>query len=256
MIGFIREIAVEAGKIAVEGGSRLTASDIHVKGTPTDLVTEIDRKVEAYLTGRIRERFPDHGIFGEENGETAGAGEYRWVIDPIDGTVNFIHGFPYYSISIALQKQGKTVAGVVYSPRLNELYAAEAGRGAALNGEPLRVSGCTALADSLLATGFACVRARIRPDNLELLPGIVRQIQGIRRNGSAALDLCNVAAGRFDGYWEFALNLYDVAAGALILQEAGGRVTDLTGRNRWPEAGICATNGLIHAELLKELQRR
>lgn len=141
-------------------------------------------------------------------------------------------------------------------PRLNELYAAEAGRGAALNGEPLRVSGCAALADSLLATGFACVRAGIRPDNLEQLPGIVRQIQGIRRNGSAALDLCNVAAGRFDGYWEFALNLYDVAAGALILQEAGGRVTDLAGRNRWPEAGICATNGLIHAELLKELQRQ
>ena len=238
MLGFIREIAVEAGKIAVEGGSRLTASEIHVKGTPTDLVTEIDRKVEAYLTGRIRERFPDHGIFGEESGETAGAGEYRWVIDPIDGTVNFIHGFPYYSISIALQKQGKTVAGVVYSPRLNELYAAAAGHGAALNGQPLRVSGCAALADSLLATGFACVRAGIRPDNLELLPGIVRQIQGIRRNGSAALDL------------------YDVAAGALILQEAGGRVTDLAGRNRWPEAGICATNGLIHAELLKELQRQ
>ena len=256
MLGFIREIAVEAGKIAVEGGSRLTASEIHVKGTPTDLVTETDRKVEAYLTGRIRERFPDHGIFGEESGETAGAGEYRWVIDPIDGTVNFIHGFPYYSISIALQKQGKTVAGVVYSPRLNELYAAAAGHGAALNGQPLRVSGCAALADSLLATGFACVRAGIRPDNLELLPGIVRQIQGIRRNGSAALDLCNVAAGRFDGYWEFALNLYDVAAGALILQEAGGHVTDLTGRNRWPEAGICATNSLIHAELLKELQRQ
>ncbi len=256
MLGFIREIAVEAGKIAVEGGSRLTASEIHVKGTPTDLVTEIDRKVEAYLTGRIRERFPDHGIFGEESGETAGAGEYRWVIDPIDGTVNFIHGFPYYSISIALQKQGKTVAGVVYSPRLNELYAAAAGHGAALNSQPLRVSGCAALADSLLATGFACVRAGIRPDNLELLPGIVRQIQGIRRNGSAALDLCNVAAGRFDGYWEFCLNLYDVAAGALILQEAGGRVTDLAGRNRWPEAGICATNGLIHAELLKELQRQ
>ena len=151
MLGFIREIAVEAGKIAVEGGSRLTASEIHVKGTPTDLVTEIDRKVEAYLTGRIRERFPDHGIFGEESGETAGAGEYRWVIDPIDGTVNFIHGFPYYSISIALQKQGKTVAGVVYSPRLNELYAAAAGHGAALNGQPLRVSGCAALADSLLS---------------------------------------------------------------------------------------------------------
>ena len=178
------------------------------------------------------------------------------MIDPIDGTVNFIHGFPYYSISIALQKQGKTVAGVVYSPRLNELYAAAAGHGAALNGQPLRVSGCAALADSLLATGFACVRAGIRPDNLELLPGIVRQIQGIRRNGSAALDLCNVAAGRFDGYWEFCLNLYDVAAGALILQEAGGRVTDLASRNRWPEAGICATNGLIHAELLKELQRQ
>ena len=174
MLGFIREIAVEAGKIAVEGGSRLTASEIHVKGTPTDLMTEIDRKVEAYLTGRIRERFPDHGIFGEESGETAGAGEYRWVIDPIDGTVNFIHGFPYYSISIALQKQGKTVAGVVYSPpaertvrrgsrarsrperRTAPGFRLCRARGFAA-GHRFRLRACGDPAQSVLSRAFACV---------------------------------------------------------------------------------------------------
>ena len=256
MLEFIEKIAREAGRIAVEGGTHLTAGQIHAKGTPTDMVTEIDRRVEEFLVDAIRRRYPEHGIFGEETGRTAGSSTWCWVIDPIDGTTSFIHGFPYYSISIACRKEERTEAGVVYAPRLGELFRAERGRGAQLNGDTIHVSDCAELKSALMATGFACVRAGVRPDNLDLMPELVRSIQGVRRCGSAALDLCNVAAGRFDGYWEFCLNLYDVAAGALILQEAGGRVTDLAGRNRWPEAGICATNGLIHAELLRELQRQ
>lgn len=256
MLEFIRKIAIEAGKIAVAGGNSLTASEIYVKNTPTDMVTAIDRKVESYLTKEIRQHFPDHGIFGEENGETLGNSEYRWVIDPIDGTANFIHGIPCYSISIASQKFSETVMGVVYSPLLNELYTAEVGQGAYLNGKAIHVSNSKSLEQSILVTGFACVRAGIRPDNLDLLPNIARLLQGIRCNGSAALDLCHVAAGRVDGYWEFELNLYDVAAGSLIVKEAGGYVTDSAGQNHWPEMGICAGNEIIHAALLNELQRK
>ena len=256
MLEFTRKIAIEAGKIAIAGGKSLTSSEIYVKNTPTDMVTAIDREVEAYLTGEIRKRFPEHGIFGEENGETAGSGEYRWVIDPIDGTTNFIHGIPYYSISIALQKLGKTIIGVVYSPRLNELYAAEAGKGAYLNGQAIHVSNSKSLEQSVLATGYACMRARLRPDNLDILPSIARLLQGIRSNGSAALDLCHVATGPLDGYWEFNLNLYDIAAGALIVQEAGGCVTDSAGQDQWPKMGILATNKIIHAAMLKEFQRQ
>ena len=196
---FIEEIAREAGRIAVEGGRHLTSGQIHVKATPTDMVTEIDRRVEEFLVEAIRRRYPEHGIFGEETGRTAGDSDWCWVIDPIDGTTSFIHGFPYYSISIACRKAGRTEAGVVYAPRLGELFSAERGGGARLNGEAIHVSACTELKSALMATGFACVRAGIRPDNLDLMPELVRSIQGVRRCGSAALDLCNVAAGRFDG---------------------------------------------------------
>lgn len=203
MLEFIEKIAREAGRIAVEGGTHLTAGQIHAKGTPTDMVTEIDRRVEEFLVDAIRRRYPEHGIFGEETGRTAGSSTWCWVIDPIDGTTSFIHGFPYYSISIACRKEGRTEAGVVYAPRLGELFRAERGRGAQLNGDTIHVSDCAELKSALMATGFACVRAGVRPDNLDLMPELVRSIQGVRRCGSAALDLCNVAAGRFDGYWEW-----------------------------------------------------
>ena len=253
---FIEEIAREAGRIAVEGGRHLTSGQIHVKATPTDMVTEIDRRVEEFLVEAIRRRYPEHGIFGEETGRTAGDSDWCWVIDPIDGTTSFIHGFPYYSISIACRKAGRTEAGVVYAPRLGELFSAERGGGARLNGEAIHVSACTELKSALMATGFACVRAGIRPDNLDLMPELVRSIQGVRRCGSAALDLCNVAAGRFDGYWEWGLQLYDIAAGALILEEAGGRITDYAGGAEYPEKGVAATNGLLQEKLLPFLVRK
>ena len=256
MLEFIEKIAREAGRIAVEGGTHLTAGQIHAKGTPTDMVTEIDRRVEEFLVDAIRRRYPEHGIFGEETGRTAGSSTWCWVIDPIDGTTSFIHGFPYYSISIACRKEGRTEAGVVYAPRLGELFRAERGRGAQLNGDTIHVSDCAELKSALMATGFACVRAGVRPDNLDLMPELVRSIQGVRRCGSAALDLCNVAAGRFDGYWEWGLQLYDIAAGALILEEAGGRITDYSGGAEYPETGVAATNGLLQEKLLPFLVRK
>ncbi len=246
----MKKLAVDAGKLAQAGGERLSAADIRAKDNPADMVTVVDREVEEFICAEIRKRYPDHGVFGEETGHSGDETEYCWIIDPIDGTTSFIHGFPYYSVSIGLRHRDQFIAGVVYAPAMNELFAAERGRGATLNGRPIHVSACTVMRHALLATGFACVRAQMRPDNFDYLPEIARSIQGIRRCGSAALDLCNVAAGRFDGYWEFALNLYDIAAGVLILEEAGGRLTDLSGGNNYPEKGIVATNGALHDALL------
>ena len=250
MIDFIRELASAAGKLAAEGRRTLSEAEIHTKRSSADLVTAVDRRVEEFICAEIRRRHPGHGIFGEETGRSGDPAEYCWIIDPIDGTTSFVHGFPYYSVSIALQYRGRTVAGAVCAPELGELFHAEAGKGAFLNGGRIRVSATGELSRALLATGFGCVRARMRPDNFDYLPEITRRVQDIRRCGSAALDLCNVAAGRFDGYWEFALQSYDIAAGVLILEEAGGRVTDIGGGGDWPANGFIATNGTLHPALL------
>ena len=250
MLEFIKQLAVEAGKRVLAGGARLTAADIRAKENPADMVTVVDREVEAFIRGEIEKAYPDHGIYGEETGRAREGAEFRWLIDPIDGTTGFIHGFPYYSVSIALLHRGRREAGVVFAPALCELFAAEQGGGATLNGRPIHVSDCTEMRNALLATGFGCVRARRKPDNFDYLPAITRSVQDIRRCGSAALDLCNVAAGRFDGYWEFALQPYDIAAGTLILEEAGGVVSDIAGGGNWPERGFVATNGELHRALL------
>src|SRR5574344_370944 len=197
---FIKQLALDAGKLALEGRKQLKSDGIHSKATDVDLVTDVDKQVEAFIDGTIRKRFPDHGIFGEESGIVRDESPWRWVVDPIDGTTNFIHDLPYYCVSIALQYGQETILGAVYAPKLNELFTAEVGKGARLNGEPIHVSAGSVLRQSLLSTGFACVRAGIRPDNFIYLPQIARASCGIRRYGSAALDLCNVAAGRCDGY--------------------------------------------------------
>lgn len=255
MIDFIRELAAAAGKLAAEGRRTLSEAEVHTKRSSADLVTAVDRRVEEFICAEIRRRYPGHGIFGEETGHSGDAAEYCWIIDPIDGTTSFVHGFPYYSVSIALQHRGRTIAGAVCAPELGELFHAEAGKGAFRNGGRLRVSATGELPRALLATGFGCVRARMRPDNFEYLPEITRRVQDIRRCGSAALDLCNVAAGRFDGYWEFALQPYDIAAGVLILEEAKGKVTDIRGGGDWPAHGFLATNGALHTALLDCFRR-
>jgi myo-inositol-1(or 4)-monophosphatase len=254
MIEFIKSIIREAGQIALAERRGLDELQIHAKGTDTDLVTDVDRKIEHFLIEAIRRRYPEHGFHGEETGVSNPAGEYRWVIDPIDGTTSYIHDFHFYSVSIGVQRNQETVLAAVYAPKLEELFTAVKGGGAQLNDRPIRVSSRAVLRDSLLSTGFACVRAKLPENNLARFARIVPEVRGIRRTGSAALDLCNVACGRFDGFWEMELKIYDIAAGRLIVEEAGGVVTDLAGGEKVPEAGTVATNGLIQEELLALLR--
>jgi myo-inositol-1(or 4)-monophosphatase len=193
------------------------------KSAEIDLVTEVDLWSERFLMGKIQKHFPGHSILSEESGIHTGEEGYEWVIDPIDGTTNYAHGFPFFSISVAVKYHGEAVIGVVYAPKLNELYEAIKGEGAFLNGSPINVSKTKELNQAIIATGFPYDRATDPNNNVKQFSEVVTKVQGIRRTGSAALDLCQVAAGRFDGYWEFKLNQWDIEAGILIVNEAGGR---------------------------------
>ncbi len=222
-----------------------------------DLVTPQDLGAQEILVGRLSAAFPSHGFLAEEDGlETKGASECRWVIDPLDGTTNYAHAFPVFCVSAAVECAGRLVLGFVYDPVRDEMFRAEAGRGALLNGSPVRVSEVAELDRSLLATGFP-YDVRLSPENnLDHWSRFLVRAQAIRRCGSAALDLCYVACGRFDGFWELKLKPWDVAAGGLIVTEAGGRVTDLAGRPFTLRApAIVATNALIHREVLEVLSR-
>ena len=248
MKDFLHRISVEAGKLAMEYRGRLSSIQVDHK-SKKDLVTEADIAVEKYLVGEISKAYPEHSIFGEESGQHEG-NEYRWVIDPIDGTGAFVYGHPIFSISIALEKSGQTILAAVNVPAQNELFEAELGKGATLNGEPIKVSNCSDFGFSMLATGFACLRSNHEHNNMPYLQAILPKIQDLRRFGSAAADLCMVACGRMDGFWELYLNIYDVAAGILILTEAGGQVSNFDGEPLNDNYGeIIATNGYIHKEL-------
>jgi len=250
---FLKRIAAEAGALAVSERKKLCDADIAAKATAKDIVTVADRRVEEFIIGEIRKAFPGHGILGEETGVSAPGAVYRWVIDPIDGTSSFAHDQRYYSVSIALQENGETIAGAVYAPRLDELFFADA-TGAYLNGEPIAASRRSKLIECILATGFACIRANAEKNNLTYLPRILPKIRDIRRCGSAALDLCYVACGRYDGFWELDLQLYDIAAGAFIARQAGCLVSDLDGGGNFPENGTVAANRFIRDELLATLR--
>lgn len=221
-----------------------------------DLVTEVDHQVEAYLLGEIRQRFPDHRILAEESGVQAGDNCCLWYVDPLDGTVNYAHGVPIFTVSIAFETHGERRLGVVYDPMRDEMFSAEKGRGAWLNGEPIRVSTTPDLDHSLLVTGFP-YDIRQNPDNnLDHFARFSLLTQGVRRLGSAALDLCYVAAGRFDGFWEMRLSPWDVAAGALIAEEAGAIVTNMHGGPDYlskPQS-ILAANPFIHPLMLAVLR--
>lgn len=250
MIQFMKKMAWDAGEICLRESSRLSAKDLEFKGI-RDLVTVVDRKVEEFIVKTIKNNFPRHDVIGEETGKTDRGDESCWIIDPIDGTTSYFHGQPYYSISIAYIQNGTTEAGVVYAPALGQLFSAEKGGGAWLNGsKKLEVSKTDTMINSVLATGFACIRAGRKQNNLSHLTVILPKIRDIRRCGSAAIDLAYVAAGKLDGFWEMDLNIYDVAAGVLLVEEAGGRVSDLKGMYNYPDAGIVATNGKITQELL------
>ncbi len=223
----IQEIATgwakEVGKIHLSY-FRGTNLGIETKSNIYDVVTRADKQGEAFLLEQIQKLFPGHGILGEESGAHSGTGDYLWVLDPLDGTNNFSQGLPVFTVSIGLQYKGETVLGVVYAPYLNEMYTAVKGKGAYLNGEPIRVSGKSALEESVLGTGFPYDKD-VNPDNNAAnLASILPHLRGIRRMGSAAYDLACVAAGFLDGYWELALHSWDMCAGALLVEEAGGIV--------------------------------
>lgn len=248
-----RELARAAG--GIQRARYETKLTIDSKSATIDLVTEVDRACEALIVGGIRDRFAADAILAEEGGVGAGEGaEFRWVVDPLDGTTNFAHGFPRFCVSIGIERAGAREIGVVYDPLLDECFEAVRGCGAWLGSRRLSVSQETEFGRGLFATGFAYDVHVSADDNLDAFARVVKSARGIRRDGSAALDLCYVAAGRVDGYWERKLHAWDVAAGILLVEEAGGRVTDLSGGA--PDRSgreLVATNGPLHAALLEKV---
>ena len=256
MLNVAIEAAKEAGKFLKHNLGKV--KEITVKnGQEKNLVTEIDKKSEELVVSIIRKHFPGHDILAEESGSEHGKqSEYRWIIDPLDGTTNFTHGLPIYCVSIGLERKGEVIAGVIYDPNLDELFSAEKGRGAFLNGRRLRVSQTPSLNQSLLVSGFP-YNVSENPDNcLEHFVNFVIECQGVRRMGSAAIDLAYVAAGRYDGFWEVHLNAWDMAAGVILIREAGGKITGFDG----DEINICgkkvvASNGIIHDDMIGLLKK-
>jgi myo-inositol-1(or 4)-monophosphatase len=249
-------LARQAG--AIQRQRYETALEVRTKSASIDLVTEVDHACEQLIVETLAGERPEDAVVAEEGrGDDRAGARWRWIIDPLDGTTNYAHGYPRFCVSIGVECEGRRELGVVYDPLLDELYCAVRGRGATLNGRPLQVSAETDIANALVATGFA-YDVRLSPeDNLDHFATVVKTARAVRRDGSAALDLCYVAAGRFDGFWELKLHAWDVAAGLLIVEEAGGRTSDLAGGPA-PRSGreTVASNGGIHDTLLALLARR
>jgi myo-inositol-1(or 4)-monophosphatase len=252
----ISAIAREAGALLMQYFQKHIK--IEYKGD-ADLVTAADRASEALIRERIQQQFPGHDVLGEEQGLNDQGSDYRWYVDPLDGTTNFAHGYPVFCVSMALEhrepeKQAQLIAGVVYDPTRDELFSAEQGRGAHLNGAAIHVSQAAHLKECLLATGFPSQKRHKNP-NIHFYHQITLRTHGVRRAGSAALDLCNVASGRFDGFWEFNLNPWDTAAGAVIVEEAGGKLSRFDGSPfELDSRETLASNGFVHEALVREFQ--
>ena len=247
----VEAIAREAGALLMEHFARRVV--IEYKGD-VDLVTEADRASEQLIVSRLRAAWPDHDIVGEEGTRDTHGGGFRWYVDPLDGTTNFAHGYPVFCVSLGLEFEGDVILGVLYDPTRDELFATEKGSGATLNARPIHVSTTTTLAESMLGTGFPSFKRHKNP-NIHFYHQITLRSHGIRRAGSAALDLANVAAGRYDGYWEFNLNPWDTSAGVLLVQEAGGTVTRFDGTPfRIDSRETLASNGIIHKELIENFR--
>jgi myo-inositol-1(or 4)-monophosphatase len=250
MLNLAIEAARTAGQFLKESVGKVRAVEVK-QGEERNLVSEIDRGSERMIIDMIRSRYPGHGILAEESGGS-GASDYVWVIDPLDGTTNFLHGLPIFCVTIGVQFRGEMVAGVVYDPNTDELFTGERGAGAFLNGGRLRVSSADDLIHSLLVTGFPYDIAANPDHAVEHFVHFLMRARGIRRLGSAALDLAYVAAGRFDGFWEVNLNPWDMAAGVLFVREAGGKVTDFGGKpHSIDRRQVVATNGHIHEAMLR-----
>ncbi|XID90551.1 inositol monophosphatase family protein [Paenibacillaceae bacterium WGS1546] len=239
-------------------------SQLDTKYSMSDLVTEVDKGAERMIRNLIATHFPTHDFLGEEGVEPgpeasakalreASGSEYLWIVDPIDGTTNYVHGFPFYSVSIALAHRGEVIVGVVYDPSRDELFVAEKGKGAYVHGRKIQVSDEPALNQSLVATGFPADPHMALPANLKALQSLAPKVRNLRVSGSAALHLAYVAAGRLSGFWEYNLSAWDVAAGSLLVQEAGGRMSDLAGEPyHLGVRNVAASNGKIHDELIRE----
>ena len=253
MLNFAISVAKDAGRLLRDRvGTRI---DIDHKGS-INLVTDVDLASERLISEAISTYYPRHQILAEEAGLSESGSEYRWIVDPLDGTTNYAHGYPVFCVSIALECKGEVVLGVVYDPMSDELFTAERGGGAALNNRSIHVSETADLMQGLLSTGFPYDIKTSKLTNLDHWANFAMNAQALRRDGAAALDLCYVAAGRFDGFWELNLSPWDTAAGALIVTEAGGLVTDFSGdpfSNYKPE--VVASNGLIHARMLEVLKQ-
>jgi len=251
----LEQLAKHAGEILRDSFNK--QHTITYKGV-IDLVTEADHASEEYLLGEIRRRWPESTIMSEQSGLTQGGPEHSWYVDPLDGTVNYAHHLPIFCVSLAYAYKGTIQLGAVYDPMRDEMFRAERGRGAELNGSPVRVSGATQLSKSLLVTGFPYDAWDTERDNFDNFVRFSKMTQGVRRLGSAALDAAWVGAGRFDGFWEIALNPWDIAAGGLIAEEAGARVTNIHNGPDYlarPQSIIAAAPG-IHAQILEGLGER
>jgi len=256
----MKDMQSVASQAALKAG-RILRDNIHgireitYKGD-INLVTEMDMKSERAVVETLLASFPDHGIIAEEETAIRNDSGFTWIIDPLDGTTNYAHGYPCFSISIALEQEGEIVLGVVYDPMRDELFTARKGEGAYLNGRPIRVSEIDTLIKSLLATGFPYDRTVSDRNNMDYFHDLLMASQEVRRDGSAALDLCSVACGRFDGFWELKLKPWDVAAGSLIVQEAGGMVSGLTGKpSSIRDDEVLVSNGIIHGQMIEVLSR-
>ena len=254
MLNFATDIAREAGHLLVQ---KLGTAKVSTKGD-INLVTEADIAAENLIIERIRSYHPQHGILAEESGEAVLVGgkrsEWKWIIDPLDGTTNYAHGYPCFCVSIALERAGQLEIGVVYDPMREEMFAAERGHGATLNDRKIRVSDVEQLSQAMVCTGFP-YNVRERPDFARDFTNFTMNAQAVRRDGSAALDLAYVACGRFDGFWEDGLSPWDIAAGALLISEARGRITNFNDqRLDIYNEQVLASNGLIHEAMMKVLK--
>jgi len=254
--GFL-DIAIEASRLAGEvilnNLGKLSSQDIHLKKT-SDFVTYVDKASEQSIIKTIREHYPHHKLLAEESIKEAGTQDYLWIIDPLDGTTNYIHGYPVFSVSIALHFDNDAILGVVFDPLRNDLFSAEKGKGAYLNGNALAVSSVDTMKDSLIATGFPFRNKHLTDQYLRLFKQVFHKVSDLRRSGSAALDLAYLACGKCDGFFEIGLSPWDMAAGCLIVKEAGGVVTDFRGGPNFLTTGnIVAGNTAIHHELLKDV---
>ena len=254
MLEFIRELAFLAGEESLKYFGKLASGDVRGKSSSKDLVSIADKAVEDLIISEITKRFPDHDIFGEETGHAGKNSEYCWIIDPIDGTQSFVKHHPYYAVSIALYKEGKPFAGAVNLPAIGRLYTAQTGKGAFENGVPIRISDCAILEEAACATGFARLREDKVEPVLEKFNRILPQLRAIFRCGSAASDMAMTGAGVYDGYWEEGLQLYDIAAGVVIVQEAGGMVCDFNGKDNFPADGIIAGPEPVVRKILELLR--